>query len=161
MTVSISHVITKSRFVIDTTTLISYFQKVFQQPSQISDKGLSYVDKVFNYHENYSMIIPSTVFVEIFDKWFRDRDKNSEELRAKIIAEVYKPIKTNPNIEIRSLDREVLSNFLRLDDPLINLENRDRIILASAMTVEAPLITSDRKIKKYYQKHRPIPQLII
>jgi len=58
------------------------------------------------------------------------------------------------------MDIEVIENFLRLDDSLINLENRDKIILASAITLNVALITSDRKIKKYFAKHRIIPQII-
>ncbi len=103
---------------------------------------------------------PSVIFVEIFDKWFRERNSSSEEFRAKFIAEVYKPIKANPNIEIREIDLEVLQNFLKLDDSTINLENRDRIILASAVTLNAPLITSDRKVQRYFTKYRIIPQII-
>lgn len=151
---------TTFRFVIDTTALISYFCRVFEQPSQISKKGLLYLDKVFKGQDNYLMVIPSIVFVEIFDKWFRERNSSSEEFRAKFIAEVYKPIKANPNIEIREIDLEVLQNFLDLDDSIINLENRDRIILASAVTLNAPLITSDRKVQKYFTKYRIIPQII-
>lgn len=160
MSASIRLVNTTFRFVIDTTTLISYFSRVFGQPSKISPQGLVYVDKVFRGHLNYAMIIPSIVFVEIFDKWFRERSNSSEEFRAKFLAEVYKPIKANPNIEIREMDIEVIENFLRLDDSLINLENRDKIILASAITLNVALITSDRKIKKYFAKHRIIPQII-
>ena len=160
MNVDIRLVTTPFRFVIDTTTLISYFYQVFGQPSQISKKGLLYLEKVFQGQANYLMVIPSTVFVEIFDKWFRGNDNSSEEFRAKFLAEVYKPIKANPNIEIREIDIEVLHNFLDLHDSVINLENRDKIILASAITLNAPLITSDKKIKKYYSKYHPIPQLI-
>jgi predicted nucleic acid-binding protein len=160
MNEGINHVITSFRFVIDTTTLISYFHEIFGKGSQISVKGLSLVEKVFKGEDNYLMVIPSTVFVEIFDKWFRNYDSRSEELRAEIIAKIYKPIKNNPNIQIRELDQEVLENFLHIHDPLINLENRDRIILASAITLNSALITSDGKIKRYYQKYRPIPQLI-
>lgn len=160
MSANISHVKTSFRFVIDTTTLISYFYEVFGKRSQISANGLSFVEKVFQGKDNYLMIIPSTVFVEIFDKWFRGRDYESDELRAKIIAQIYKPVKDNPNIQIREIDQEVLEKLLSLHDSTINLENRDKIILASAVTLNAALITSDRKIKRYYQKHRPIPQLI-
>lgn len=160
MSVSISLVKTSFRFVIDTTTLISYFSKVFGQSSKISQSGLTYLDRVFQGHPNYTMIIPSTVFIEIFDKWFRETNNYGEEFRAKFISEVYNPIKSNPNIEIREIDIEVLKNFLDLDDPIVNLENRDKIILASAITLNAALITSDRRIKKYFTKYRVIPQLI-
>ncbi|HBB31001.1 MAG TPA: hypothetical protein DDZ80_10345 [Cyanobacteria bacterium UBA8803] len=106
------------------------------------------------------MTIPSTVFVEIFDKWFRGKNSEDEEFRAKFISEIFNPIKFLPNIEIRELDIEILENFLRLDDPDINLENRDKIVLATAVVLESPLITSDSKIKKYVERYKNIPDLI-
>lgn len=140
--------------------LISYFSQLFNVPSQISPKGLSYIGKVFQSDSDYLMTIPSVVFVEIFDKWFRGVTPTDEEFRAKFISEIFKPIKSCPNIEIRELDMEVLEQFLHLDDPYINLENRDKIVLASAVVLESPLITSDGKIKEYVEKHKNIPAII-
>ncbi len=160
MSIGTKSVTQKYRFVIDTMTLISYFSQLFNVPSQISTKGLSYIEKVFQSDSDYLMTIPSIVFVEIFDKWFRGLTPTDEEFRAKFIAEVFKPIKSCPNIEIRELDMEVLEQFLHLDDPYINLENRDKIVLASAVVLESPLITSDGKIKEYVEKYKNIPAII-
>jgi hypothetical protein len=161
VSIDIESVRQKRRFVIDTTTLISYFAHIFNVPSQISSRGLSYLTKVFQSDSEYLMTIPSIVFIEIFDKWFRGENAVGEEFRAKFISEVFNPIKFSPNIEIRELDMEVLENFLSLDDPEINLENRDKIVLASAVALESPLITSDLKIKKYVDKYKNIPELIL
>jgi hypothetical protein len=150
----------KYRFVIDTTALISFFPILFDVPSRISPKGLSLIKKSFQAESNCLMTIPSIVFVEIFDKWFRGKNIVNQEFRAKFISEVFNPIKISPNIEIRELDIEVLEKFLYLNDPIINLENRDKIVLASAIVLESPLITSDRKIRTYVKKHNSIPEII-
>lgn len=157
----INSIPSKKRFVIDTTTLISYFAHIFNVPSQISSRGLSYISRVFQSDSEYLMTIPSIVFIEIFDKWFRGENTVGAEFRAKFISEIFNPIKVSPNVEIRELDFEVLENFLRLNDPDINLENRDKIVLASAVVLEAPLITSDSKIKKYVERYKNIPELIL
>jgi len=150
----------KTRFVIDTMALISYFAEVFNVQSKISKKGLSYINTVFQSDSNYLMTIPSIVFVEIFDKWFGGVTPRDEEFRAKFISEIFNPIKLCPNIEIREIDIEVLEKFLHLNDPYINLENRDKIVLASAEVLQAQLITSDTKIKEYVGKYKNIPKII-
>jgi hypothetical protein len=150
----------KYRFVIDTTALISFFSILFNVQSQISHEGLSLIKKSFQAESNYLMTIPSIVFVEIFDKWFRGKSMVNQEFRARFMSEVFNPIKISPNIEIRELDIEVLEKFLYLNDPIINLENRDKIVLASAVVLESPLITSDRKIRTYVNKHKSIPNII-
>jgi hypothetical protein len=148
----------RQRFVIDTTTLISYFSSVFQGARiQISQAALELVANTFKAESNYLMIIPSIVFVEIFDKWFRGTD---QEFRSRFRVEVYEPIRNNPNIEVREIDVEILETLLRLDDSQINLENRDKLILAAAQILDAPLITSDRKIQRYFTKYRNIPSII-
>lgn len=161
MILDIDSVPSKKRFVIDTNALISYFSDIFNVPTHISSRGLLYISKAFQNDSEYLMTIPSIVFVEIFDKWFRGENAVGEEFRAKFISEIFNPIKFSPNVEIREIDLEVLENFLKLNDPDISLENRDRIVLASAVTLEAPLITSDSQIKKYVERYRNIPDLII
>ncbi|WP_414548521.1 PIN domain-containing protein [Anabaena sp. CCY 0017] len=133
---------------IDTVALISYFAHIFNVPSKISQKGLSYIDIAFkDYNSKYLIIIPGVVFIEIFDKWFRGNTTENKEFRAKFISEVFNPIKLAPNIEIRELDIEVLESFLDLKDENINLENRDKIVLATAIILNSPLITCDTKLK--------------
>lgn len=139
----------KKRIVIDTTSLISYFQNVFEQGSQISKKALQSIDNAFLSTQETVLIIPGVAFVEIFDKWFK-----GEEFQAKFLSEVLNPITASPNIEIREVDNEVLEEFISLQDDKINLENRDRLILAFACVLNAPLITSDHKIIKFAKKYK-------
>ncbi len=142
-------------FVIDTTSLISYFDYIFGKPSQISDKALTLIRTSFDRESSVRLSIPSIVFVEIFEKWFK-----SEEFLAKFRAEVFEVISQAPNIEIKPIEQEVLENFIKIQDEDVNLENHDKLILASAMMLECPLITSDPKIIKYVKKHGVIPSVI-
>jgi len=144
----------KSRFVIDTTALISYYSDIFNQGSQISKKGLFVIDHAFKDKDSAIIIVPSIVFVEIFDKWFKGNKGLDEEFRARFTVDVFETIRQAPNFEIREIDAEVLEKFLSLEDLEINLENHDRIILASAIVLEAPLITSDSKIISFIRKYQ-------
>ena len=145
----------KTRVVIDTTALISYFCLVFNRDPKISQTAINLIRQAFQEESRVLLIIPSIVFVEIFDKWIRN-----EEVQVKIRSEVLEPIKQSPNIEIRPIDIEILENFINLTDDDIKLENHDRLILASAVALNAPLITSDKKIRKFVLKHHVIPQVI-
>jgi len=150
--------IPKKRLVIDTTSLISYFDNVFEQGSQISKEALKIIDNAFGSRHETILIIPGVVFVEIFDKWFQGSGR--EEFQAKFLAEVLSPIIQAPNIEIREIDQEILEKFISLQDIKLNLENRDRLILAIASVLNAPLITSDRKIIRFVKKYKPISEVI-
>ncbi|MCK4764484.1 MAG: hypothetical protein KAW12_19955 [Candidatus Aminicenantes bacterium] len=145
----------KKSYVVDTTSLISYFGEVFSRPRQISHNALHIIDKAFKDHDSINLSIPSIVFVEIFEKWFKD-----EETSAKIRSEIMTPIYAAPNIEIKPLDKEVLENFLKIRDSRIKFDNHDKIILASSMMLQWPLITSDSKIIKYNKRHRVVPDII-
>lgn len=150
----------KQRVVVDTTALISYFPELFDRSPQVSERGLSLIADALSYEDKILLIIPSVVFVEIFDKWFRGAKAKDEEFRARFRSEVFRPLHDAPNVEIRELDLEILEKFLSLHDPTINLENHDRIVLASAAVLECPLITSDKDIKSFNAKHRVIPRII-
>lgn len=141
--------------VIDTTALISYFHWVFEKPPQISDAAIKIITRAFQSESDVILSIPSIVLVEIFDKWVRE-----DEFRAKFVSEVLGSLSQYPNIEIKAIDKEVLQNFIKLDDEIVNLENHDKLILASAMMLGWSLITSDEKIHKYVRKHPVIPELI-
>lgn len=141
--------------VIDTTALISYFDWVFEKPSQISDSAIKILKRAFQSESDVILSVPSVVLVEIFDKWVRN-----DEFRAKFVSEVLETLLQYPNIEIKTIDKEVLQNFIKLDDEKVNLENHDKLILASAMMLGWPLITSDEKICKYVRKHPVIPEII-
>ena len=101
-------------FVTDATSLISYFSNVFEKPSQISREALNLIDRALLNDPAIRLSVPSIVFVEIFEKWFK-----SEEFAAKIRSEVFEPINNASNIEIKPLEQEVLENLLRKDN-LIN-----------------------------------------
>lgn len=145
----------KKYVVIDTTALISYFDWVFEKPSQISDSAIKILKRAFQSESDVILSVPSVVLVEIFDKWVRN-----DEFRAKFVSEVLETLLQYPNIEIKTIDKEVLQNFIKLDDEKVNLENHDKLILASAMMLGWPLITSDEKICKYVRKHPVIPEII-
>jgi len=141
--------------VLDTTALISYFNSVFKQASQISDGALKLIRHAFQSDSDVLLSIPSVVFIEVYDKWVLD-----DEFRAMFVSEVLEMVLQAPNIEIKPIDEEVLESFMHLGDPEVNLENHDRIILASAMMLQWPLITSDSKILKYTKRNRVIPSII-
>lgn len=145
----------KRRYVIDTTAIISYFDSIFEEKPKVSQKGLRIIRQAFQSPDNNILIIPSIVFIEIFEKWIRD-----DEFQAKVRAEILEPVKQAPNIEIRPVDVEVLEHFVELVDPDIRFDNHDRLILASAVSLNAPLITSDRKISKFVARHHTIPKVI-
>ncbi|MBV7336433.1 PIN domain-containing protein [Chloroflexi bacterium TSY] len=150
----------KQRYVIDTTALISYFADIFGRPSRISSQSISLIAKAFDFEDAAILVIPSIVFIEIFDKWFRGQGYDQEEFRAKFLSEVYKPILAAPNMEVRELDQEVLESFLSLDDPNINLENHDKIVLSTAMVLNANLVTSDQNIKRYVSRYKVVPNIL-
>lgn len=142
-------------FVADTTSIISYFSDVFDVGRSISEEAIGFIKRAFHDDPLVRLAIPSIVFVEVFDKWFK-----SEEFYAKFMSLVFYPINAAPHIEIKPIDREVLENFIKIDDAVVNLENHDKIILACAMMLNCPLITCDSKIIKYVKKHKVIPQII-
>ncbi len=142
-------------YVIDTTSLISYFDDVFGGKPKISQYALRVIDRAFRDDNSIKLSIPGIVFVEIFDKWFND-----EETAAKIRSEMMAPIYDAPNIEVKPIEKEVLENFLKITDSIIKLDNHDKIILASSMMLQWPLITSDSKIIKYNRKYKVIPDII-
>lgn len=146
---------TSDIYVVDTTAIISFFHDVFEQESAISTAALKIMQAGFSGLNDVKLSIPSIVFVELFEKWHTD-----EETASRIRYEVFNRVVAAEFIEIRTLDHEILDNFIKLDDKVENLENHDKIVLASAMTLECPLITSDGKIQSYVTKHRVIPRVI-
>jgi PIN domain nuclease of toxin-antitoxin system len=141
-------------YVIDTTSLISYYSNIFQVSSKISKKALKIIENVIKNTSYDKISIPSIVFVEIFKKWFIN-----EEFKSKFYYEIYTQIVNNPNIEIKPIEREVLEKMLIIDKTRVK-ENHDRIILASAMMLECPLITSDDNIIDYVITEKIIKKII-
>lgn len=145
-----------SRYVLDTTSIISYFDYVFEKPSQISEKALRIIRKGMTSDE-VILIIPSIVFVEIFKKWF-----TSDERSHKIRYEIFEKIRLRGNIEIKPIEQEVISEFIKIRniEANHNFDNHDKQILACAMMLQCPLITSDTNVIRYNKINRVIPETI-
>lgn len=144
------------RYVIDTTSLISYFSDIFEEPPKISERSIGIINSAF-IHDNTVLIIPSIVFVEIFKKWYQ-----SDEWSEKIRYEVYEKVISRPNIEIRPLDIELIENFIRITDiePNHNFDNHDKQVLACAMMLNCDLITSDQKVIRYNRRKNVVPAIL-
>jgi len=143
------------RYVMDTNAVISYFKEVFNQPSKISRKAINLINKAFDVESNVRISIPSMAFIEIYDNLLND-----EEILKKFRLDVFVKIKEASNFEIKSLEKEVIENILKIKDDYINLENHDKIFLASAMMLKCPLITSDVMITDYVKYYKVIPAVI-
>ena len=146
----------KELYVVDTCALISYFHQYLDGSTvSISEASLSIIDKAF-YSDEINLIFPSTVFIEIFKKWFK-----TEEDVARIKSEIYLRIRERENMEIQPFDKEVFENFMSIKDiePNHNFDNHDKQILAAAMTMQCPLITSDHRIIRYNNKKNVIPAI--
>jgi hypothetical protein len=64
---------------------IYYFEQVFEQPSMLSTRARKLIRQTFDTSSaEVKLSIPSIVFVEIFEKWFK-----SEEFAAKFHYEVF------------------------------------------------------------------------
>lgn len=136
----------QDRFVVDSCALFSYFRDDLSAVNSMSNKALCIIDNVFNKSGHSVLIIPSVVFIELFDKFVRD-----EKRRAMIYYEIIVRIINNGNIEIRPIDFEVLEQFERLGSVGISFENRDRIILATALSLDTYILSSDSKILEYFK----------
>ena len=143
-------------FVSDTTTIICYFNDIFNQSTTISDEAIGIIHSALSGNDSDTRLsIPAVVFLEIFEKWFWN-----EELASKFYYEAFLKIKESPNIEIKPIDYEVLENLLRIGDNLIHHEINDKIILASAMMLNCPLLTTDQEITKFVSRNKVIPRVI-
>lgn len=144
---------TYDRYVVDTSALISYFPELFKEEPSISKKSLDIINNGF-YIKEVKLIFPSTVFIELFNKWFTS-DENAE----KIKIEIYYRIKSQENMEIQPFDKELLENFILITDieKNHNFDNHDKQILAAAIALQCPLITSDMSLKRYNRLKNVIP----
>lgn len=147
------------RFIIDTVGIISYFHSIFDVSSKLSSRATKIIDDALVYR-NSILIVPSIVFVEIFDKWFKGASASAEEFQARCRFEILERLSSLPNVEIRGIDEEVLYIYAGLHDIANDLENRDRLILATAIALNSPLITVDSQIARYVEVHNVIPQII-
>jgi len=143
----------KIRYVIDTNGLISYYSNIFKNAPDyngsptISKKAENTIrEAICSSEGNILLSIPSIIFIEIFQKWLR-----KEEFSKQFFYEIFTPLKDAPNVEIRSIDKELLENLMKVEGYLENHELHDKIVVAAAMTLECPLITFDSKIIKFVE----------
>lgn len=142
-------------FVTDTDSIVSYFHEVFDVRQILTKRALRIIEQAFmTYPSGIKLSIPSVVFIEIFNKWFR-----KEETARKIRYEFYELVQKSPNIEIKPIEQEVLENLILIEDELSSHDMHDKIILASAIMLNCPIITTDRKIISYLKKHKVIPYI--
>ena len=143
-------------YVIDTVAFISFFHEVFDVESKLSVGVRKLLERAFATSEsNIKLSIPSLVFVEIFEKWFK-----SEDFAEKFHYEVFERIVQSPNIEIKPIEQEVLENVLHIGGGLLDHDLHDKIILASAIMLNCPLITTDQEIIRYVNRNPVIPKTI-
>ena len=143
-------------YVVDTCAVISYFTESFPGSNiSISQASLDLIDEAF-YSNEVKLIFPSTVFIELFKKWFK-----TDEDAARIKTEVYFRIKNQENMEIQPFDKEILTMFTEIDDieTKYNFDNHDKQILAAAMVMQCPLITSDTRLIRYNDRKNVVPKI--
>lgn len=144
------------RYVIDTNGIIGFFDRVFEAPSNLSNRAKTLIQRALSgAPQEIKLSIPAVVLVEIFEKWL-----NSEEMVAKFHYEVFNLLLQSGNIEIKPVEQEVLENMLRIGGILANHEINDKIILASAMMLNCSIITTDTQIREYVEKTHVIPSVI-
>ncbi|OFX23510.1 MAG: hypothetical protein A2033_16170 [Bacteroidetes bacterium GWA2_31_9] len=143
------------RFVIDTVSLINYFNILFDEEEKISKEARRIINSGFDLYSPIKLIIPSTVFIELHTKFIKD-----EEFARKIYYEVIFKIKESRDIEIKPLEKEVLEEFIKIDDSIVSLEHNDKLILSAAIQLKCSLITIDPKIISYVNKTKVIPSVI-
>lgn len=141
----------KTRYVIDTNGLISFFVDVFEDAPEfddspsISQKARNLVQQAVSPIEGEVLLsVPSIVFIEIYEKWL-----SAGEFFRKFFYEVFTPLRQSPNVEIRAIDQEVLENLLTVDGCLAEHDLHDKIVVASAITLECKIITLDQKIVEF------------
>ena len=132
-------------FVFDTVGFINYHHDFFNEKSSLSANVIDDIEKCFSPDFiNYKLIIPSIVFVEIFDKQL-----GNDEKAAKFKYEILSKYLYCDDVEIKALDKEVLEIYYGINDNVIQLETHDKIILSSTIQMKGKLISNDGKIKTY------------
>lgn len=132
-------------YVVDTVTFINYYNDFFNEESRISSSTRKLLDKCFDYFDSeYKLIIPSIVFVELYDKFLKSEEKAFE-----FKYEIFNPIKENIDIQIRSIDQELMECFINIQIAKVKLELHDKIVLSTALILNCPIITCDNKIIEF------------
>src|SRR5579871_570783 len=105
-------------FVLDTVGFINYFKDFFNEDERLSIDARELINNCFDFESpNHKLSIPSVVFIEIFEKFLKGQEKVSQ-----FRYEIFSKIENNPDIEIKSIDKEVLEHFCSIDDDILKLE---------------------------------------
>jgi len=83
---------------------------MFGQEDKISTYARHLITRALSKDSSILISIPSVVFLELYDKWI-----NNEEFARKFYYNIFIPIINAENIEIRSIDREIITHMLELD----------------------------------------------
>ena len=143
-------------YVSDTNSIIYYFENIFNQPNELSDRALRIIESaIYNHEADIRLSIPSVVFIEIYDKWLAN-----EEFTARFFYEVYTPIIESPNVEIKPVERDVIEILPQIRGNLNSHDIHDKIILSSAIMLECPLITTDTDIIRFVEQTNIIPRIV-
>lgn len=135
-------------FVFDTVSFINYHCDFFNEKSRLSSGTIENLRRCFSADfVNYKLIVPSIIFVEIFDKQLK-----TDERAARFKSEILSKYLDCEDVEIKNIDKEVLHLYANIDNNIIKLETHDKIILSSAIQMNGKLITNDAKIKEYVEK---------
>lgn len=136
---------TATRFVADTHAVIWHFARFFKQPNLNSERVNVVFHQVLNNPlTDLRLVIPSVVFLEIFDKFCR-----TESDAARIYYECFVPLEACPNVEIRELDKEVIEMLISLGDVLKSHEVNDKIVVATSAVLECVLFTKDPVVQEF------------
>jgi hypothetical protein len=134
-------------FVFDTVSFINYHCDFFNEKPRLSKSVVDDINKCLSADFlEYKLIIPSIVFVEIFDKQLKTDEKAS-----RFKSEILSVFLGSDDVEIKGLDAEILEIFCNIDNDIIKLETHDKLILSSAIQMKAKLITNDEKIRTYVE----------
>jgi PIN domain nuclease of toxin-antitoxin system len=150
---------TREIYVCDTCCLISYYRDIFEPLGaviQLSNGTRSLIDNALDpIYSHIKISIPSVVFCEIYDKWL-----HSEEITKQFYYEAFLKLSSCPNIEIKSIEHDVLINIITIGQELNDHEIIDKIIVASALELDCPLITTDETIISYHKNQKRIPRIL-
>lgn len=144
-----------NRFVIDTVAFINYHNSYFSESDKLTGKTRDIISKCLDSSYNYyKLIVPSVVFIEIFKKFLRN-----EEDSKRFYYEVYSPIRDLDDVEIKSIEKEVLELMIKIG-PEHSLDLHDKLIYASAAQLQCPLISNDPKIIKANKTEHLVPDIL-
>lgn len=139
-------------FVFDTVGFINFHAEFFESENRLSKKIIAEIEKCLSPDFiDYKLIIPSIVFIEVFDTQLLT-DNKARRFRQDILT-LYLDCE---DVEIKGLEKEVMEIYNSIDDNIIKLETHDKIILSSAIQMKGKLITNDGKLKTFVNATKSI-----